>query len=766
MAGVINNFWGAEIDGTEDLFYADANVEPTAGSIPSAGAGDYYYAFNTGVFYLDPFSAIPDAGGGYICGFTALSESTIANNQILFDCAAENTEGVGAPGYHFQVQADGSGSAFNVQIVDADGTTVATSTNTPIGESTEHLVEVYYDLHATAGFVYVYVDGELATSATSIDTLHATLTNHYIHFMGAARSPGSIWLSADHIYCMSGATSGDDRLGAIEVISYRSSLNSATPDSGNALSSGTWLAIQGLPFSASINATYTEGGGGGEQYGVVTTDDVGGSAGTGGPNTDTNITGVVQAMKGVWKASRSGGGAAYHGGIISKSNATYRLGRAPLDLTPDPVIYESIGERSVLSLTGFGYTGLKAFSANPNQVAFGDSGTKFYVETTSGIDEHSVSTAYDVTAINSTATNSLNVGSDITSNYADTSGTTFRFAFTDDGTYLYVAAIDSDYIYEYSLSTAWDLSSATMDGTNRVAHSAALPSAMSLGDSDTELYLPDYDAAIYQFTFSTAKDISTLTSTGNGTPSNIKHATLAAHLHPESGGTIFWVADKSTAAYPLLIRQYHLTTPWDITTITDSKVGAYVVPQANVSERLSGIAPDGSSFYMRSGTNLFQFEMGEGIPDDTEYGSIGLVIVAGAQDWEAYSMLYQVLHVPAANDVTLTCDAGSFTLSGIAADLDLTVVLDASTGAFSLTGQTADLTHVQISYALEGYRFRFDDGDEANATWRENQDTLTEEDKGKNVRLRTLVDITGDPPAKQVTLQYRKVGDAEWKTVT
>ena len=67
----------------------------------------------------------------------------------------------------------------------------------------------------------------------------------------------------------------------------------------------------------------------------------------------------------------------------------------------------------------------------------------------------------------------------------------------------------------------------------------------------------------------------------------------------------------------------------------------------------------------------------------------------------------------------------------------------------------------------EGYRWRDDDDDEANAAWLENQDTVTEQPVDTNVRLRTLIDNTGDYGSVAATLQYKRddEGSGEWRDV-
>lgn len=65
----------------------------------------------------------------------------------------------------------------------------------------------------------------------------------------------------------------------------------------------------------------------------------------------------------------------------------------------------------------------------------------------------------------------------------------------------------------------------------------------------------------------------------------------------------------------------------------------------------------------------------------------------------------------------------------------------------------------------EGYRFRNDDGSETTATWAAAQDTPATVAAETTIRLRTLIDATNDPTSGAYKLQYREVGDTDWKDV-
>ncbi len=75
---------------------------------------------------------------------------------------------------------------------------------------------------------------------------------------------------------------------------------------------------------------------------------------------------------------------------------------------------------------------------------------------------------------------------------------------------------------------------------------------------------------------------------------------------------------------------------------------------------------------------------------------------------------------------------------------------------------------ITFTAEVEGYRWRNDDGSETSATWRQSQDTADTVGVGVPVRLRTLVNFTGDPGSTTRTIQVRLVGDsdANWETIS
>src|SRR3989344_4511819 len=80
-----------------------------------------------------------------------------------------------------------------------------------------------------------------------------------------------------------------------------------------------------------------------------------------------------------------------------------------------------------------------------------------------------------------------------------------------DGTKLYELGTDTDYIYQYSLSTAWDISTAVYDNKNfYVGLQEGTPTGIFVDESGTKLFIIGVNNdRVHQYSLSTAWDIST-----------------------------------------------------------------------------------------------------------------------------------------------------------------------------------------------------------------------------------------------------------------
>lgn len=133
---------------------------------------------------------------------------------------------------------------------------------------------------------------------------------------------------------------------------------------------------------------------------------------------------------------------------------------------------------------------------------FDSTGTSMYAAYSNTLYQFSLSTAFDVSTANSSATYTFNASSQDTS--------LVGLQFSNDGTVMYVCGDSSDKIHQYSLSTAWNISTAsysnkTLDNSSQTTYGRG----MAILNSGMQMFIVAANEIIYQYDLSTAWDIST-----------------------------------------------------------------------------------------------------------------------------------------------------------------------------------------------------------------------------------------------------------------
>jgi len=142
--------------------------------------------------------------------------------------------------------------------------------------------------------------------------------------------------------------------------------------------------------------------------------------------------------------------------------------------------------------------------------------------------------------------------------------------FKPDGTKMYILGRTGDDIDEYALSTAWDVSTATytdqLAGLNASPSSEGSPHGMFISPNGLEVYIVGHDRdQVIQWTMSTAWDISTATYTREQGLTDSGGTYANPHgIHFKPDGTRFWVVGQSED----LIQEYTLSTAWDVSTLS------------------------------------------------------------------------------------------------------------------------------------------------------------------------------------------------------
>jgi DNA-binding beta-propeller fold protein YncE len=290
----------------------------------------------------------------------------------------------------------------------------------------------------------------------------------------------------------------------------------------------------------------------------------------------------------------------YTGGVFkankAKSVGTVTAGTGPYNLAS--ASYDSVSF-SVASQ-----------ETTPNNIAFNDDGTSMYIigSGTDAIYQYTLSTAWD-----------LSTASYASKSFSTTDDNTPRgFTFNNDGTKIYYVGSTADTVYQYSLGTAYDISTASTDNKSlSVGTQASIPTGVVLKSDGSKLYVCDGTSdAIYQYSLSTPFDVST------GSYDNVSFSFSSQGTNTQSifftpDGTSLFVCDTANDA----VYKYSLSTAWDVSTLS----------YANESFSLSGqddpfgvaFKSDGTKMYMVGVTNdaVYQYSTGTATTLDLSTGN-------------------------------------------------------------------------------------------------------------------------------------------------
>jgi DNA-binding beta-propeller fold protein YncE len=167
--------------------------------------------------------------------------------------------------------------------------------------------------------------------------------------------------------------------------------------------------------------------------------------------------------------------------------------------------------------------------------------------------------------------------------------------FKPDGTKMYVIGSTGDDVNEYTLSTAWDVSTATYVQVFSVALQETTPTGVFFKSDGTQMYVVGSDNdAVFQYPLSTAWDISTAVFPGVVVLPSTDASNRDLFFKPD-GTKLYTVGATSDSVY-----EYTLSTAWDVTTATYVRVFS-VAAQETVATGVF-FKPDGTKMYV-TGSN-------------------------------------------------------------------------------------------------------------------------------------------------------------------
>ena len=223
------------------------------------------------------------------------------------------------------------------------------------------------------------------------------------------------------------------------------------------------------------------------------------------------------------------------------------------------------------------------FDTIPTGIFFKPDGTKMYVVgiNSDTVREYDLSTAWDV----STAVflQNFSVGTQEPIPYG--------LFFKPDGTKMYVIGPSSDSVYEYNLSTAWNVTTASLLQSFSVNAQEAQPAGLSFKPDGLKMYIAGYTGdEVNEYDLSTAWDVSTAVFLQLFSVATEETVPVDISFKPD--GLKMYVLGNAGKD----VNEYDLSTAWDVST-------AAFLQNFSVAAQGSALGglffkPDGLKFYV------------------------------------------------------------------------------------------------------------------------------------------------------------------------
>jgi DNA-binding beta-propeller fold protein YncE len=228
---------------------------------------------------------------------------------------------------------------------------------------------------------------------------------------------------------------------------------------------------------------------------------------------------------------------------------------------------------------------VSAQDTTPTGIAFNTDGTKMFVVGDVGkdVNEYTLSTGFDVST--ASFVDSFSVNSQ------DTAPT--AIAFNTDGTKMFMVGSTTDTVYEYDLSVGFDVSSASYSSTSfSVSSQELIPLGLAFNPDGTKMFVVgNSNDTIYEYSLSTGFDLSTASYSSNSfsvaseelTPSGIAF---------NSDGTKMFISGASGDD----VNKYTLSTGFDISTASYSQ--SFSVASQDISPTDLAFNTDGTKMFV------------------------------------------------------------------------------------------------------------------------------------------------------------------------
>ena len=248
-------------------------------------------------------------------------------------------------------------------------------------------------------------------------------------------------------------------------------------------------------------------------------------------------------------------------------------------------------------------------------------GTKMYIvgNENNTVFQYTLTTAWDLSTA-SYASLSFSVASQ--------EGNAQGLAFSADGTKMFVVGPTNDTVFQYGLSTAWNVSTASYSSLSfSVNAQEGTPTDVDISPDGTKMYIVGNQTnSILQYDLSTAFDVSTASYTAQFSISS-QDSNSQSMAFNSTGTKMFMVGSNANTVF-----QYSLSTAYVVSTASYDSVSFSVAAQSSPAMGVF-FSPNGLDMYTTTTGEIYQYAIGKTLALGTgsfAAGDVGKTIEANS----------------------------------------------------------------------------------------------------------------------------------------
>lgn len=242
---------------------------------------------------------------------------------------------------------------------------------------------------------------------------------------------------------------------------------------------------------------------------------------------------------------------------------------------------------------------VNAQDGSPTGLTFSPSGRRMYMigQSTDKVYQYNLTTPFNVSTA-TYASKSFSIANTSTTGPGDLTSTDVKFH--PEGHTMYIVGTSRDTIWQYSLSKAWDITTASYASKSKLVNSQdTAPQSIEFGDNGTKMYmLGSTNDRIFQYTLTTPWDISTATYASKFFTVASQENSPLGMVFSNDGKKVLVVGSTTDDVF-----QYTLSTAWDISTASYDSIGKDVSVQESVPHAIALSLDETKMFILGSGSD-------------------------------------------------------------------------------------------------------------------------------------------------------------------